>query len=93
MDLGASVVKSHEEIRTHLLATEARVLREYGYPKATVESVIADKIHSAFFREHLKEARENAVQVNAHAVIVIDKLLEEIAAAHPVKKVSKRAMR
>lgn len=49
---------SNDEIRSTLLKRIAKGLREFGYPDATNENVLTEKVFALFARRDLDEALE-----------------------------------
>lgn len=63
------------DVRTMLLESGVRNLKEYGYPSVNAENILTDRIFSAFFKTMLEENKGRACK---NIDTVIDMLLAEI---------------
>jgi hypothetical protein len=63
-------------IKNKLIQAGVRNLKEYGYSKVDNESILTDKIYSAFFSEMLKHNLDESESENNK---VINDLLTEIS--------------
>jgi hypothetical protein len=65
---------TNTEIREHLLLAGVENMKEFGYPKVTIENILTDEVYKIFFKSMLKENLGYRKQIDE----VINQLLSEI---------------
>lgn len=67
--------------RDDLLKAGVKHLKEFGYPKCTVDNIITDRVYGQFFESMLESTKDELTGVPS-AVKVIDTVIAEIHAAN-----------
>jgi len=65
---------AQSDLRTTILNSAVRSLKEFGYPSVNAENIITDRVYCRFFKSQLLEAKGYRKDVD----VVIDELLKEI---------------
>jgi len=63
-----------QEIKTKLIQTGIKNLKEFGYPEVNEETILSDELYSAFFLNMLRYNKGNGKNID----VAIDELIAEI---------------
>lgn len=65
------------QIRDSIIRAGVKNLREFGYPKASMETILTDAVYKAFFAKMLEDNIESST--NPAITLALKELLKEVA--------------